>query len=141
MRSKDFLTVFSLMFNRSAENADPLPALDNAMAARDTVSRLITNVYEGKLHPRVATGLASLMHLQLRAIETTSLEQRLTKIEKKLEKLATKSEAKIPAKSRRDEGEPQHSLLTAADASEFVRERGGTLSSDPWATGEDPADR
>jgi hypothetical protein len=63
------------------ENAEPLPALDNALAVRDTVARLITDVYTGKLHPRTAAGLAPLMHLQLRAIEMTNIEQRLVKVE------------------------------------------------------------
>jgi hypothetical protein len=36
------------------------------MAVVDTVNRLITDVYAGKLHPRIARGLAPLMHLQLR---------------------------------------------------------------------------
>jgi hypothetical protein len=69
-----------------SENLDPLPILDNAAAVRSTVARLIADVYAGKVHPRVAAGLAPLMNLQLRAIETTDLERRLVKIEKLLEK-------------------------------------------------------
>ena len=61
---------------------DPLPNLDSAIAIRDTVARLISDVYEGKLHPRIAAGLAPLMHLQLRAVEKTELEKRLTKLER-----------------------------------------------------------
>ena len=61
---------------------DPLPNLDTAIAIRDTVARLISDVYEGKLHPRIAAGLAPLMHLQLRAVEKTELEKRLTKLER-----------------------------------------------------------
>jgi Family of unknown function (DUF5763) len=61
---------------------DPLPNLDNAMAIRGTVARLISDVYEGKLHPRIAAGLARLMHLQLRAVEKTELEKRLAKLER-----------------------------------------------------------
>jgi hypothetical protein len=70
--------------NRHAagENVDPLPTLDNAMAVRDTVARLIADVYAGKIHPRIASGLAPLLNLQMRAIETTDLERRLTKLEK-----------------------------------------------------------
>jgi hypothetical protein len=45
---------------------DPLPNLDNAMAIRDTVARLISDVCAGKLHPRIAAGLAPLMHHQTR---------------------------------------------------------------------------
>jgi hypothetical protein len=66
--------------------ADPLPKLETAAAVRDTVSQLIADVYAGRLHPRLATSLAPLFNLQLRAIETTDLEQRLAKMEKLLGK-------------------------------------------------------
>jgi hypothetical protein len=68
----------------AAESADALPNLDNALAVRDTLARLIADLYSGKLHPRVAAGLAPLLNLQLRAIEATNFERRLTKIEKLL---------------------------------------------------------
>jgi hypothetical protein len=64
---------------------EPLPNLDNAMAIRDTVNRLISDVYEGKLHPRIAAGLAPLMHLQLRVVEKTGIERRLAKLERQLQ--------------------------------------------------------
>jgi hypothetical protein len=66
------------------ESADPLPRLDSAIAVRDTVARLFADIYSGKLHPRIVAGLAPLMNLQLRAIETTDLEQRVAKLEKLL---------------------------------------------------------
>jgi hypothetical protein len=71
--------------NRHAagETGDRLPTLDNALAVRDTVARLIADVYAGKIHPRIASGLAPLLNLQLRAIETTDLEQRIAKLEKR----------------------------------------------------------
>jgi hypothetical protein len=74
--------------NRRAagEGADPLPTLDNAIAVRDTVARLIADVYAGRIHPRIAAGLSPLLNLQLRAIETTSLELRLVQVEKRLDK-------------------------------------------------------
>lgn len=68
----------------AAESGDTLPTLDNAIAVRETVARLIADVYAGRLHPRIAAGLAPLMNLQLRAIETANIEQRLTKLEKRL---------------------------------------------------------
>jgi hypothetical protein len=70
--------------NRHAagENVDPLPTLDTALAVRNTVARLIADVYAGRIHPRIAAGLAPLLNLQLRAIETTDVERRLTKLEK-----------------------------------------------------------
>jgi len=85
--------------NRHAagDNADPLPTLDNALAVRDTVARLIADVYAGKLHPRIAAGLAPLLNLQLRAIETTDLERRLAKLEKALVKPAGGSDGRKDA--------------------------------------------
>jgi hypothetical protein len=59
-----------------------LPSLDSAFVIRDTVARLISDVYQGKLHPRIAAGLAPLMHLQLRAVEKTGIERRLAKLER-----------------------------------------------------------
>ena len=65
-------------------SADPLPRLETAMAVREAVGKLIADVYGGKLNPRVAAGLAPLMNLQLRTIEATDQERRLTKLEKLL---------------------------------------------------------
>ena len=69
---------------RVPDKTDPLPNLDNAMAMRDTVARLIADVYAGKLHPRIAAGLAPLMQLQLRVIEKTDFEKRLSEVERQL---------------------------------------------------------
>jgi len=70
----------------AGENADPLPTLDTALAVRKTVDRLITDVYAGKLEPRVAAVLVPLLKLLLSAIETTeiakNMERRLAKVEK-----------------------------------------------------------
>jgi hypothetical protein len=55
--------------------------LDNAIAVRDTVARLIVDIYSGKLQPRLAAGLAPLLNLQLRAIEIADLEGRLARLE------------------------------------------------------------
>jgi len=63
------------------QDADPLPALDNAVAVRDTVARLIADVFSGKLSPKIAAGLAPLLNLQLRAIEATDLALRISKVE------------------------------------------------------------
>jgi hypothetical protein len=38
-----------------------LPALDTTVEVKETVTRLIEDLYSGKLHPRVASGLASLL--------------------------------------------------------------------------------
>lgn len=63
------------------ETCETLPVLDNALAVRNTIARLVSDVFSGKLHVRVASGLAPLLNLQLRAIETADLEQRLAKLE------------------------------------------------------------
>jgi len=70
----------------AAESADTLPTLDNALAVRDTVARLIAEVYAGRTQPRIATGLTPLLSLQLRVIETTEWERRLAAVEKQLAK-------------------------------------------------------
>jgi hypothetical protein len=43
---------------------------------------VISDVHEGKLHPRIAAGLALQMHLQLRVLEKTEVEKRLAKLER-----------------------------------------------------------
>jgi len=48
---------------------------------------VITDVYAGKLHPRIAASLAPLMHLQLRVLEKTEFEKRLAKVERLLRDL------------------------------------------------------
>src|SRR5437879_3674272 len=63
---------------------DPLPNLDNAIAIRDTVARLLSDVYSGKLHPRIAAGLAPLMYLQLRVVQKTEFEKGLARVERLL---------------------------------------------------------
>lgn len=73
---------------KSPVGTEPLPNLDSAAAVRDTVTRLITDVYAGKLHPRIATGLAPLMQLQLRVLEKMEFEQRLAKLEKQLKAMS-----------------------------------------------------
>ena len=55
----------------SANNADPLPTLDNVTAVRDMLARLIADVHAKRLPPRIAAGLAPLLSLQLRAIAFT----------------------------------------------------------------------
>ena len=66
--------------------APPL-ALESATAVRDTVARVIADLYAGKLHPRVAAGLGPLLNLQLRAIEKTDVERRIADIEAQVQKL------------------------------------------------------
>jgi hypothetical protein len=79
---------------------DPLPRLDKASAVRDAVEKLIADVYAGRLHPRVAAGLAPLLSLQLRAVEATDLEWRIDTIEKLLAKAAEAERKRTRASAR-----------------------------------------
>jgi hypothetical protein len=64
--------------------SDPLADMNSITAVRDTVSRLISEVYSGQLNPRTAAGLAPLMSLQLRVLNTTQIEERLERVERRL---------------------------------------------------------
>jgi hypothetical protein len=77
----------------AGESTDPPPSLDNVTALQATVARLISDVYSGKLPPRTAAGLAPLLNLQLRTIETADLERRLANIEEQLSEVKPKTEA------------------------------------------------
>ncbi len=66
----------------AGNDMNSLPSLDNAVAVRETVARLIADVYAGRMNPRTAGGLAPLLNLQLRAIEVTEIERRLARLEK-----------------------------------------------------------
>ncbi len=83
------------------ENVDPLPTLNTALAVRETVARLIADVYAGKIHPRIATSLATLLNLQLRAIETTDLARRVAELERQL----THAQGEADLEGSRDAGE------------------------------------
>jgi len=64
------------------DSADGLPTLEDATAVRAMAARLIAEVYSGKLNPRIASGLAPLLNLQLRAIDASEWERRLAALEK-----------------------------------------------------------
>ena len=66
----------------------PLPHLDNALAVRDALARMIADLHSKKLHPRTAVGLATLAKTLLRAIEVVNandMERRIAKLEQLVE--------------------------------------------------------
>jgi hypothetical protein len=67
----------------AAPNTDPLPNLNTVADVRKMVARLFSDVYAGRIKPRVATGLVPLLNLQVRAIEA-DVDQKLARLEKKL---------------------------------------------------------
>jgi hypothetical protein len=92
---------------RIVQSSEPLPTVDTAVAVRDLVARLITDVHTGKLDPKVAAGMAPLMNLQLRAIETIetlNFETRLAKVEEEQRKRALDVEKKPVGLTQRDLG-------------------------------------
>jgi hypothetical protein len=54
---------------------------------RSSDSRPITDASVRKLQPRIAAGLAPLIHLQLRVLEKTEFEKRLASVERLLREL------------------------------------------------------
>jgi len=68
----------------SADSGDPQLSIESAKQVMDTVARLLNDVYSGKLSPRLAAGMASLLNLQLRAIEATDMELRISRLEDRL---------------------------------------------------------
>jgi hypothetical protein len=75
----------------AAEPTDPLPTLDTARAVRDFGARLIAEVYAGKVAPKIAAGLAPLLGLQLRSVQTEA-EVRLVRLEKVVDRLQADAE-------------------------------------------------
>jgi len=97
-----------------AESGDPLPPLDTPVAVRDRGNRLFDDVIAGKIPPKVAAVLVSLLNLQLHAIRPADLEQQLARLEQQSN--LTDSTANEP---------------TAADD----RERESRAASGNWANG------
>jgi hypothetical protein len=70
--------------NRHATaDASSLPPLETTAAVRKVLAQLVDDVYVGRLHPRIASGLAPLLSLQLRVIENSDLERRLRALERR----------------------------------------------------------
>jgi hypothetical protein len=66
----------------STSSSEPLPKIETTNAVKEVVAQLIADPRFGRLHPRMAAGLASLLILQLRVIQETNLEQRVARLER-----------------------------------------------------------
>ena len=132
------------------ENAEPLPVLDSAMAVREAVDRLIANLYAGKLHPRIAAGLAPLLQLQLRALAEADIERRLSKLERLVARREEKSRVdgsryqtnlvrvvpvKVPVVSPESEQESSTRFTTTEQAAAPTTETGCNHNPHPQASG------
>ena len=65
----------------TSNDLPPLPAIQNVVALRNAVAQLVDAIYSGRLNPKIGVGLAPLLNLQLRAIESSDLEERIAKLE------------------------------------------------------------
>jgi hypothetical protein len=114
------------------EGLDPLPALDNAIAVRDTLARLITDVHAGKVALNTAAELARLLNLQLRALESIA----------KFEERRKASEGSMSISERFRRAQEGRKRVEAARAEQLV-ERASALarisssSHQPAANGQD----
>jgi len=68
----------------NTSSSEPLPKIETTSAVKEAVAQLIADLRFGRLHPRMASGLASLLNLQLRVIQETNLEQRVARLERLL---------------------------------------------------------
>jgi hypothetical protein len=101
-------------------NTDPLPTLDSATAVRDAVNQLFNDVYSGKVDPKITSGLASLLTLQLRAIGTADLERNIAELQKQLKKVIVRQNKAIdpesPGNAASEDGSAGKPLRYAASA-------------------------
>ena len=81
---------------RRSVEMDPLPPLENVMAIRTTLQRIISETYSGRLPSRTAAILGPLLNGLLRVIESADYEQRLTQIERRLEEGLNQSDTSVP---------------------------------------------
>jgi len=81
---------------RRTVEMDPLPALEDAMAVRAMLQRIIWETYSNRLSSRTAATLGPLLNGLLRIIETTEYEQRLAKIERRLEEGLNQDDTSVP---------------------------------------------
>jgi hypothetical protein len=106
----------------AAETVDPLPVLNSALALRDSLARLITDVHAGKLQPKVAAGLAPLLNLQLRAIEAVAKLEKLsaeTDVERK--RVEDMTDEELNTLFRRIESEEAIKVASLADSLELSK--------------------
>jgi hypothetical protein len=81
---------------RRSVEMDSLPTLNNAMAIRAMLQRIISETYSSRLSPRTASTLGPLLNGLLRVIEATDYEQRLSEIERRIVEGLNQSDTSVP---------------------------------------------
>ena len=74
----------------TAQNVEPLPTLDTAIAVRNVANRFISEMYLGTVDPKMASGLERLLNSQLRAIETADLESSVAELQRPLAEVVSR---------------------------------------------------
>lgn len=85
------------------EGLDPQPAMDNAIAVRDTLARLIPDVHAGKVALGTAAGLERFLNLQLRALESIAKSEERLKAARGSMSLGARYRLAIEKAEKRDE--------------------------------------
>jgi hypothetical protein len=74
----------------SEGNPTPLPALDSISGVAKANAQMIGDVHAGRLPAKIATALAPLLTLQLRALGAEEQEEKFGKLEEAINKLNEK---------------------------------------------------
>jgi len=74
----------------SERNTTPLPPLDSITGVANANAQMIGDLYAGRLEPKIATALAPLLTLQLRALGAEEQEEKFVKLEQQIKKLNEK---------------------------------------------------
>jgi len=65
----------------------PLPALDSAASVIAAIAQTIVDVHSKRLPPRIATGIAPLFNILVRALDTEEQAKKMRSLEEKIKKL------------------------------------------------------
>ena len=74
----------------SERNPTPLPPLDSITGVANANAQMIGDLYSGRLPAKIATALAPLLTLQLRALGAEEQEEKFGKLEEEIKKLNEK---------------------------------------------------
>ena len=91
----------------------PLPALDSVASVKAAIAHVIADVHAKRLPPRIATGVAPLFNILLRALDTEEQEERLRKLEEKINKLENEAGARSSGRVAASAGPASNELNTA----------------------------
>ncbi len=95
----------------SERNPIPLPSLDSITGVANANAQMIGDLYAGRLPAKIATALAPLLTLQLRALGAEEQEEKFWKLEEEIKKLNEKIK-KGSAEELKETKEPSPALVS-----------------------------